>query len=84
MQTRAAARGLHDRPRPLAAAAGPRGGSLRLGGHTKLTELITNKYALDEINEGHQDLMDGKNIRGVIVHSIRASVRASGTEERSE
>ena len=30
--------------------------------------LITNKYALDEINDGYQDLMDGKNIRGVVVH----------------
>jgi alcohol dehydrogenase (nicotinoprotein) len=33
-----------------------------------LTELITKTYTLDEINEGYQDLMDGKNIRGVIVH----------------
>jgi Zn-dependent alcohol dehydrogenase len=38
-------------------------------GHIKLTELITNKNALDEINDGYQDLMDGKNIRGVVVHS---------------
>jgi hypothetical protein len=37
-------------------------------GHIKLTELIINKYALDEINDGYQDLMDGKNIRGVVVH----------------
>jgi Zn-dependent alcohol dehydrogenase len=37
-------------------------------GHIKLTELITKKYSLDEINEGYQDLMDGKNIRGVVVH----------------
>jgi hypothetical protein len=37
-------------------------------GHIKLTELITNKYTLDEINDGYQDLMDGKNIRGVVVH----------------
>ena len=37
-------------------------------GHIKLTELITKKYTLDEINEGYQDLMDGKNIRGVLVH----------------
>jgi Zn-dependent alcohol dehydrogenase len=36
-------------------------------GRIKLTELITKKYTLDEINEGHADLMDGKNIRGVIV-----------------
>jgi Zn-dependent alcohol dehydrogenase len=32
----------------------------------KLTELITKKYTLDEINEGYADLMDSKNIRGVI------------------
>ena len=37
-------------------------------GHIKLPELITKKYSLDEINEGDQDLMDGKNIRGVLVH----------------
>jgi len=37
-------------------------------GHIKLNELITRTYTLDEINEGYQDLMDGKNIRGVIVH----------------
>ena len=30
-------------------------------------ELITKKYTLDEINDGYADLMDGKNIRGVIV-----------------
>ena len=29
---------------------------------------LTRAYTLDEINEGYQDLMDGKNIRGVIVH----------------
>jgi len=32
------------------------------------TELITKKYTLEEINEGYADLMDGKNIRGVVVH----------------
>ena len=37
-------------------------------GHIKLNELITRTYTLDEINEGYQDLMDGKNIRGVLVH----------------
>jgi Zn-dependent alcohol dehydrogenase len=37
-------------------------------GHIKLTELNTKKYTLDEINDGYQDLMDGKNIRGVVVH----------------
>jgi Zn-dependent alcohol dehydrogenase len=37
-------------------------------GRIRLSELITKKYSLDEINEGYQDLMDGKNIRGVLVH----------------
>jgi Zn-dependent alcohol dehydrogenase len=53
-----AGRRLHDIPVIL---------SLGHEGHIKLTELITKKYTLDEINEGYQDLMDGKNIRGVIV-----------------
>ena len=34
----------------------------------KLDELITRRYKLDEINEGYQDMLDGKNIRGVIIH----------------
>jgi Zn-dependent alcohol dehydrogenase len=38
------------------------------GGANPLTELITKKYALEEINEGYADLMDGKNLRGVVVH----------------
>jgi NDMA-dependent alcohol dehydrogenase len=37
-------------------------------GRLKLDELITKRYTLDQINEGYQDLLDGKNIRGVIVH----------------
>lgn len=37
-------------------------------GQLKLDELITKRYTLDEVNEGYQDLRDGKNIRGVIVH----------------
>ena len=35
-------------------------------GRLKLDELITKEYTLDQINEGYQDLRDGKNIRGVI------------------
>ncbi|MCI2415862.1 NDMA-dependent alcohol dehydrogenase [Saccharopolyspora sp. K220] len=37
-------------------------------GRLKLDELITQRYGLDEINQGYQDLDDGKIIRGVIVH----------------
>jgi S-(hydroxymethyl)glutathione dehydrogenase/alcohol dehydrogenase len=38
-------------------------------GQVKLDELCTNTYSLDEINQGYQDLRDGKNIRGVVVHA---------------
>jgi S-(hydroxymethyl)glutathione dehydrogenase/alcohol dehydrogenase len=37
-------------------------------GQLKLDELITNTYRLDQINEGYQDLRDGKNVRGVILY----------------
>jgi len=37
-------------------------------GHLKLDELITRTYTLDQINEGYQDMRDGKNIRGVILY----------------
>jgi NDMA-dependent alcohol dehydrogenase len=37
-------------------------------GDIKLDELVTKTYRLEEINEGYQDLLDGKNIRGVILH----------------
>jgi NDMA-dependent alcohol dehydrogenase len=36
-------------------------------GQLKLDELITQTYSLDQINQGYQDMRDGKNIRGVIV-----------------
>ncbi|HKY14775.1 MAG TPA: NDMA-dependent alcohol dehydrogenase [Microthrixaceae bacterium] len=35
-------------------------------GKLKLDELVTRRYSLDEINQGYQDMRDGKNIRGVI------------------
>jgi S-(hydroxymethyl)glutathione dehydrogenase/alcohol dehydrogenase len=37
-------------------------------GQLKLDELVTRRYTLEQVNEGYQDLRDGKNIRGVIVH----------------
>lgn len=37
-------------------------------GTLKLDELITARYSLDQINEGYQDLLDGKNLRGVVIH----------------
>ena len=37
-------------------------------GQLKLDELVTRTYTLDELNQGYQDMRDGKNIRGVIVY----------------
>jgi S-(hydroxymethyl)glutathione dehydrogenase/alcohol dehydrogenase len=37
-------------------------------GHLKLDELITRTYRLEEVNEGYDDLLSGKNVRGIIVH----------------
>ncbi len=37
-------------------------------GDLKLDELITTTYTLDEVNQGYEDLVAGKNIRGVIVY----------------
>lgn len=37
-------------------------------GKLKVDELITSTYTLDEINQGYRDMLDGKNIRGVIVY----------------
>ena len=37
-------------------------------GDIKLTELVTKRYTLDQVNEGYDDLLAGKNIRGVVVH----------------
>ena len=39
---------------------------LYVEGKLKLDELVTNAYDLDDINQGYQDMRDGKNIRGVI------------------
>ena len=47
----------------------PRMVELYQSGDLKLDELITTTYSLDQVNEGYQDLLDGKNIRGVILHS---------------
>ena len=37
-------------------------------GQLKLDELVTRKYSLDQVNQAYQDMNDGKNIRGVIIH----------------
>ena len=35
-------------------------------GLLKIDEMITTTYSLENINDGYQDMLDGKNIRGVI------------------
>lgn len=35
-------------------------------GLLKIDEMVTSTYRLEDINEGYQDMLDGRNIRGVI------------------
>ncbi len=44
----------------------PRLLSLYQSGQLKLDELVTRTYRLEDVNQGYQDMLDGKNIRGVI------------------
>ena len=37
-------------------------------GHLKLDEIITQRYSLEQLNQGYHDLLAGKNIRGVLIH----------------
>lgn len=37
-------------------------------GQLDLEGMLTNRYKLGDINQGYQDMRDGKNIRGVIVY----------------
>ena len=46
----------------------PRLLGLYQAGELKLDELISRRYRLEDVNLGYQDMLDGKNIRGVIMH----------------
>jgi S-(hydroxymethyl)glutathione dehydrogenase/alcohol dehydrogenase len=46
----------------------PRILDLYKAGKVKLDELITTRYTLDQVNQGYEDMMAGRNIRGVIIH----------------
>src|SRR5207244_2864742 len=37
-------------------------------GQLKLDELVTTRYRLDDINQGYRDMLDGRNIRGLMIH----------------
>jgi Zn-dependent alcohol dehydrogenase len=47
----------------------PRILGLYQSGDLKLDEIITRTYTLDEVNQGYDDLLNGENVRGVMVHS---------------
>jgi len=42
--------------------------NLYRAGKLKLDELVTRQYSLDEVNQGYEDLVGGKNVRGVLIH----------------
>jgi S-(hydroxymethyl)glutathione dehydrogenase/alcohol dehydrogenase len=44
----------------------PRLLSMYREGVLRLDELVTRRYALDEVTQGYADMLDGRNIRGVI------------------
>jgi S-(hydroxymethyl)glutathione dehydrogenase/alcohol dehydrogenase len=46
----------------------PRILDLYRAGKLKLEELVTTRYTLDQVNQGYEDMMAGRNIRGIIVH----------------
>ena len=43
--------------------------SLYRSGLIDLDGMITRTYPLSEINQGYQDMRDGKNVRGVIIYN---------------
>ena len=46
----------------------PRLLGLYQNGNLKLDELVTRTYRLEEVNRGYDDLLEGANVRGVVVH----------------
>ncbi|MGQ0574001.1 MAG: NDMA-dependent alcohol dehydrogenase [Pseudonocardia sp.] len=50
----------------------PRLVNMYQAGQLKIDEMITNTYTLDEVNKGYEDLLNGVNIRGVIIHDPAA------------
>lgn len=42
--------------------------NLYRSGALKLDELVTTTYRLEDINQGYQDMADGKNLRGVVIY----------------
>jgi NDMA-dependent alcohol dehydrogenase len=46
----------------------PRMLELYRAGRLKLDELVTTRYRLEDVNQGYRDLLDGRNIRGLLIH----------------
>lgn len=46
----------------------PRLLGLYQSGALKLDEIITRTYRLEEVNRGYDDLLNGANVRGIVVH----------------
>ncbi len=46
----------------------PRMLGLYRAGRLKLDELVTTRYRLDDVNQGYRDLLDGRNVRGILIH----------------
>ncbi|MET9080867.1 NDMA-dependent alcohol dehydrogenase [Streptomyces sp. NPDC004237] len=38
-------------------------------GDLKLDELVTTTYSLEDLNQGYEDMADGKNLRGLVVYT---------------
>ena len=41
---------------------------LYMEGKLKLDELVTKTYPLADVNQGYQDMRDGKNLRGMLLY----------------
>lgn len=39
-------------------------------GRLKLSELITRRYSLEELNDGYDDMRNGRNLRGIIDYQV--------------
>ena len=47
----------------------PRLLSLYKSGQLNLDDMVTRSYSLEDINQGYKDMLDGKNIRGIIKYT---------------
>lgn len=43
-------------------------------GKLKLDELVTKRYTMDQVNEGYADMLEGRIIRGLIIHDTSSTM----------